>query len=125
MTVPAILNLLSIVVNMETQSIYLTFRISVIVSLIVFFSGLCGIFIFRRNLINILVAIELLLLGCSLFFIFFSFYLNDIVGQIFALYIITVAAAESSIALALLTVYYRLSGHIAIDSGESMSLLKG
>lgn len=101
------------------------FKFSFSVILCIFFLGLMGLFVFRRNLINVLVYIELLLLAASLFFILSSFYLNDIVGQIFALHIVTIAAAESSIALALITVYYRLSGQIALDYGESLTLLKG
>jgi NADH-quinone oxidoreductase subunit K len=57
----------------------------------------------------------MLLLSISSFFIFFSLYLQDILGQIFSLYIMTIAAAETSIALALLIVYYRLVGHISLD----------
>jgi len=90
-------------------------QFSLIVTLFIFFAGLFGIFVFRRNLINVLIAIELLFLSCSLFFVFFSLYLNDIVGQIFALFIVCVAAAESSIALALLTIKFRLVGQITVD----------
>lgn len=100
-------------------------KATLLVVTLVFFSGLAGIFIFRRNLISVLISIELLLLACSLFFILFSFYLDDIVGQVFALHIVTIAAAESSIALALIIVFYRLSGQIIIDEGESLVLLKG
>ena len=67
-------------------------------------------------------SIEIMLLAINLNFIFFSIYLDDIMGQIFSLYILTVAAAESAIGLAILVVYYRLRGVISIDN---ISLLKG
>jgi NADH-quinone oxidoreductase subunit K len=67
-------------------------------------------------------SIELMLLAVNLNFIFFSLYLDDLTGQIFALYILTVAASESAIGLAILIVYYRLKGVIAIDS---IAALKG
>ncbi len=67
-------------------------------------------------------SIEIMLLAINLNFIFFSIYLDDIIGQIFSLYILTVAAAESAIGLAILVVYYRLRGVISIDN---ISLLKG
>jgi NADH-quinone oxidoreductase subunit K len=89
---------------------------------LIFCIALKGIFAFRKHLINVLIAIELLLLSCSCFFIFFGLSLKDLIGQIFSLYIITIAAAESSIALALLTIYYRLSGHLTVDL---INLLKG
>ena len=67
-------------------------------------------------------SIEIMLLAINLNFIFFSIYIDDIMGQIFSLYILTVAAAESAIGLAILVVYYRLRGVISIDN---ISLLKG
>jgi len=67
-------------------------------------------------------SIEIMLLAVNLNFIFFSVYLDDLIGQMFALYILTVAAAESAIGLAILVVYYRLRGIIAIDN---ISTLKG
>ena len=67
-------------------------------------------------------SIEIMLLAVNLNFIFFSVYLDDIIGQMFALYVLTVAAAESAIGLAILVVYYRLRGVIAIDN---ISSLKG
>src|SRR5688572_3732973 len=91
-------------------------------SLILFGLGIWGVFVLRRNVISILISIELMLLSISLNFIFFSFYLDDIVGQVFALLILTVAAAESAIGLAILVVYYRLTGVISIDY---INLLKG
>lgn len=76
----------------------------------------------RKNFIIILMSIEMMLLSINLNFIFFSIYLDDLIGQLFALYILTVAAAESAIGLAILVVYYRLRGIIAIDN---ISTLKG
>jgi len=101
---------------------FFIFKNSLFVFLFIFSLGLIGIFAFRKHLINVLIAIELLLLSCSCFFILFSIYLQDMIGQVFSLYIITIAAAESSIALALLTIYYRLSGHLTVDL---INLLKG
>lgn len=94
----------------------------IIVSLIIFLTGGIGIFLFRKHLINILIALELILLSINLNFIIFSCYLDDILGQIYCLIVLTVAAAESSIGLALLIIYYRLRGGISIDL---INLLKG
>jgi NADH-quinone oxidoreductase subunit K len=87
-----------------------------------FLTGGIGIFLFRKHLINILIALELILLSINLNFIIFSCYLDDILGQIYCLIVLTVAAAESSIGLALLIIYYRLRGGISIDL---INLLKG
>jgi NADH-quinone oxidoreductase subunit K len=76
-------------------------------STLIFMLGLLGLVLNKRNLLIILMSIELMLLGLNLNFIFFSVYLDDILGQIFALYVLTVAAAESAIGLAIFTVYYR------------------
>ena len=76
-------------------------------SAIIFAIGIIGVFLNRKNVIIILMSIELMLVGLNLNFIFFSVYLDDILGQVFALYVLTVAAAESAIGLAIFTVYYR------------------
>jgi NADH-quinone oxidoreductase subunit K len=76
-------------------------------STIIFFIGVLGLILNKRNLLIVLMSIELMLVGLNLNFIFFSIFLDDIVGQLFALYILTVAAAESAIGLALFTVYYK------------------
>lgn len=89
---------------------------------LLFFIGIWGIFVTRKNFIIILMSIEIMLLAINLNFIFFSVYLDDLIGQLFSLYILTVAAAESAIGLAILVVYYRLRGVIAIDN---ISTLKG
>ena len=80
-----------------------------------FLLGLLGIFLIKKNIIIILMAIELMLLAINLNFIFFSVYLDDLLGQIFALFVLTVAAAESAIGLAILVVYYRIKGLISIN----------
>lgn len=77
------------------------------ISTIIFLLGALGLVLNKRNLLIILMSIELMLLGLNLNFVFFSVYLDDILGQIFALYVLTVAAAESAIGLAIFTVYYR------------------
>lgn len=92
------------------------------VPMVLFMIGLSGIFLNRKNLIIILMSIELVLLAVNMNFIIFSAYLDDILGQMFALLILTVAAAESAIGLAILVIYYRARGTIAI---EKIHLLKG
>ena len=92
------------------------------VSIILFLLGIWGIFFNRKNIIIMLMSIELMLLAVNLNFVLFSVYLDDLIGQIFALLILTVAAAESAIGLALLVVYYRVRGTIAV---EFINLIKG
>lgn len=92
------------------------------VSMILFLLGIWGIFLNRKNIIIMLMSIELMLLAVNLNFLFFSVYLDDMMGQIFALFILTVAAAESAIGLALLVSYYRVRGSIAV---ELIHLMKG
>jgi len=85
------------------------------ISIVLFLISIFGLFLLRRNLIVILMSIELLLLSVNFNFIIFSIYLDDIIGQIFTLLILTVAAAESSIGLAILVMYYRRKGIISIN----------
>ena len=85
------------------------------ISLLLFLLGLWGIFAVRRNIILVLISLELILLAVNFNFIVFSVYLDDILGQIFALMVLTVAAAESAIGLAILVVFHRLRGAISID----------
>jgi NADH-quinone oxidoreductase subunit K len=92
------------------------------VSLLLFLIGIWGIFLNRKNIIIMLMSIELMLLAVNMNFVVFSVYLDDLVGQVFALFVLTVAAAESAIGLALLVVYYRVRGTIAV---EFINLLKG
>jgi NADH:ubiquinone oxidoreductase subunit K len=86
-----------------------------IVSILLFLIGILGIFLVKKNIIVILMSIELMLLAININFVIFSIYLDDIRGQIFALFILTVAAAESAIGLAILVVYYRIKGIISIN----------
>lgn len=90
--------------------------------IIIFIIGCLGIFVTRQNIIIIIMSIELLLLSANLIFIFLSINIDDLIGQMFALYVLTIAAAESSIGLALVVVYYRLRGQIGIDY---ISTIKG
>ena len=92
------------------------------VSAILFILGVFGIFLNRKNVIIILMSIELILLSVNLNMVAFSSYLNDIVGQVFALFILTVAAAEAAIGLAILVVFYRNRGSIAV---EDVNVMKG
>jgi NADH-quinone oxidoreductase subunit K len=92
-----------------------------ILSLTLFIIGSLGMFLIRKHLIIILISLELLLLATMLNFAISSVILDDLMGQIYALLILTVAAAESSLGLAILIIYYRLRGGISIDL---VSLLK-
>ena len=92
------------------------------VAAILFTIGVVGIFLNRKNIIIILMSIELILLAVNINFVAFSSYLGDLVGQVFALFILTVAAAEAAIGLAILVVYFRNRGTIAV---EDVNLMKG
>src|SRR4028118_411025 len=92
------------------------------VAAILFTLGVLGIFINRKNVIVILMSIELMLLAVNINFVAFSTHLGDIVGQVFALLVLTVAAAEAAIGLAILVVYFRNRGSIAV---EDINLMKG
>jgi NADH-quinone oxidoreductase subunit K len=92
------------------------------VGAILFTLGVLGIFINRKNVIVILMSIELILLSVNLNLVAFSSFLNDIVGQVFALLVLTVAAAEAAIGLAILVVYFRNRGTIAV---EDINMMKG
>ena len=93
-----------------------------ILGAIIFTIGIIGIFLNRKNLIVILMCIELLLLAVNINLVSFSIFLNDLNGQIFTLFILTVAAAEAAIGLAIIVVYYRNAGSIHI---EDINTLKG
>lgn len=86
-----------------------------ILSLNIFMIGWLGMFLYRKHIINILISFELMLLSININFIATSCYLDDLLGQLYALFILAVAATETSIGLALVTVYYRLRGGISID----------
>ena len=87
-----------------------------IVTSTVFFIGLLGIVLNRKNILIIIMSIELLLLSVNLNFAAFSVYLDDVIGQIFVIFILTIAAAESAIGLALITTIYRLKNSIQLES---------
>jgi NADH-quinone oxidoreductase subunit K len=92
------------------------------VSFTMFSIGLIGIITNRKNIILILIAVELCLLSVNFTFLIYSLYFDDLVGQLFALFVLTVAAAETSVGLAILVLYYRIKGTVTIDS---MMSLKG
>ena len=89
---------------------------------IIFTVGVVGIFLNRKNIIVILMCIELILLAVNVNLVSFSVFINDLTGQIFTLFILTVAAAEAAIGLAIIVVYYRNSGTIRV---EEINKLKG
>jgi NADH-quinone oxidoreductase subunit K len=93
-----------------------------IVAALLFTIGGMGIFLNRRNVIVILMSIELMLLSININFVAFSHFLGDLVGQVFALFVLTVAAAESAIGLAILVVYFRNRGDIDVDD---LTMMKG
>ena len=90
------------------------------VSAILFVLGVFGIFLNRKNVIVILMSVELMLLAVNINLVAFSSHLNDIVGQVFALFVLTVAAAEAAIGLAILVIYFRNRGTIAVDDINQM-----
>jgi len=89
---------------------------------ILFTLGVFGIFLNRKNVIIILMSIELMLLAVNINFVAFSHFLNDLVGQIFAMFVLTVAAAEAAIGLAIVVVYFRNRGSIEV---EDVNMMKG
>lgn len=93
-----------------------------VVAAILFTLGVLGIFLNRKNLIVILMAIELILLAVNLNLVAFSAFLQDMVGQVFAMFVLTVAAGEAAIGLAILVIYFRSRGTIAVDD---ISRMKG
>jgi len=90
------------------------------VAAILFATGMFGIFLNRKNVIVILMSIELLLLAVNINMVAFSVELGDLVGQVFSLFILTVAAAEAAIGLAILVVFFRGRGSIAVDDINAM-----
>ena len=90
------------------------------VSAILFTIGVLGIFLNRKNLIVILMAIELILLSVNINLVAFSQALGDLVGQVFAMFVLTVAAGEAAIGLAILVIYFRGRGSIAVDDVNRM-----
>jgi NADH-quinone oxidoreductase subunit K len=92
------------------------------VGAVLFTLGIFGIFLNRKNVIIILMSVELILLAVNINFVAFSSFLHDLVGQIFAMFVLTVAAAEAAIGLAILVVYFRNRGTIEV---EDINLMKG
>ena len=90
------------------------------VGAILFVLGVLGIFVNRKNIIIILMAIELILLGVNINLVAFSAFLGDLVGQVFAMFVLTVAAAEAAIGLAILVSYFRGRATIAVDDVNRM-----
>ena len=93
-----------------------------ILSALLFSIGVIGIFLNRKNVIIILMSIEIILLAVNINLVSFSYFLNDLTGQIFSLFVLTVAAAEAAIGLAILVIYNRNAGSIEI---EKINTLKG
>ena len=92
------------------------------VAAVLFALGIFGIFLNRKNVIVILMSVELMLLAVNINLVAFSAHLNDLVGQVFALFVLTVAAAEAAIGLAIMVVYFRNRGSIAV---EDINVMKG
>src|SRR5476649_289914 len=90
------------------------------VGAILFTLGILGIFLNRKNIIIILMAIELILLAVNINLVAFSAFLHDLAGQIFAMFVLTVAAGEAAIGLAILVIYFRDRGTIAVDDSNHM-----
>ena len=89
---------------------------------IIFTIGVIGIFLNRKNIIVILMSIELILLAVNINLVSFSVYLQDLVGQVFTMFVLTVAAAEAAVGLAIIVIYYKNKGSINV---EQISSLKG
>jgi len=92
------------------------------VAAVLFAIGIFGIFLNRKNVIVILMSVELMLLAVNINLVAFSATLNDLVGQVFAIFVLTVAAAEAAVGLAILVVYFRNRGSIAV---EDINMMKG
>ena len=91
-----------------------------IVSASLFVIGVFGIFLNRKNIIIILMSIELILASVNINFVVFSSYLGDLVGQVFAMFILTVAAAEAAVGLAIIVAYYKNKGSIHVEQIKSL-----
>ena len=91
-----------------------------VVAAMLFTIGVLGIFVNRKNVIVILMSIELILLAVNINLVSFSVFLHDVVGQIFAMFVLTVAAAEAAVGLAILVTFFRWRGDIAVDDASVM-----
>ena len=87
---------------------------------IIFTIGIIGIFLNRKNVIIILMSIELILLAVNINLVSFSIYLQNLVGQVFAMFILTVAAAEAAVGLAIIVIYYKNKGSINVEQIDSL-----
>jgi len=96
----------------------LNYILNIVIAL--FLIGVLGLVLNRKNILITLISIELMLLAINLNFVIFSIYLDDITGYVFVLFILTIAAAESAIGLAILTIYYRLKNSIKIDNIQNI-----
>ncbi len=92
------------------------------VAAVLFVTGIFGLFLNRKNIIILLMSIELILLSVNINFVAFSSFLNDMTGQVFTLFVLTVAAAEAAIGLAILVVFFRNRGTIDV---EDVNVMKG
>ncbi|WP_370032068.1 NADH-quinone oxidoreductase subunit NuoK [Qipengyuania mesophila] len=92
----------------------------IVVSAILFVLGVLGIFLNQKNIIVILMAIELILLSVNINLVAFSSFLGDMVGQVFAMFVLTVAAGEAAVGLAILVIYFRGRGTIAVDDVDRL-----
>ncbi len=108
-------------INMENM-LQVGMQHYLILAALLFTIGVCGIFLGRKNIINIMMSIEIMLLAVNINFVTFSVYLGDIKGQIFTFFILTVAAAEAAIGLAILVIYYRNKASVEV---EDINSLKG
>ncbi len=98
------------------------FVVQILTNILLFLTGIFGILLNRRNILIVLMCVEMILLSVNLNFIVFSVYLDDFLGQVFSLFILTIAAAESAIGLGILILYYRIRGNISINE---VATLKG
>jgi len=103
---PSLINIYMIILNIN-------YILNIIITL--FLIGVLGLVLNRKNILITLMSIELMLLAINLNFIIFSIYLDDLAGYVFVLFVLTIAAAESAIGLAILTIYYRLKNTIRMD----------
>lgn len=99
---------------------HLTLNHFIFLSLILFCIGLSGIFINRKNIISLLVSIEVMLLAVNINFVSFSSFMQDLNGQIFSIFILTVAGAEAAIGLAIMVIYFKNNQNIEIEEISSL-----
>ena len=99
----------------KNYMIFINLNFLLLITIFLFIVGLLGLILNKKNFLIVIVSIELLLLAINLNFVVFSVYLDDLVGQIFVLFILTIAATESAIGLAILILYYKINNKISID----------